>query len=112
MPGTRRFVSASLQEPIQDLPDGGFHARRKVRAVREGGVGLVDADEAGRAVSLLELFIAGCYEKSEEIDDSDGTFGAFVGQLFCDWIRARQTVGLSSVSDFPSDGRPDGAFPL
>lgn len=48
--------------------------------------------DASGAVDLLEIFIAGCYEKSDEIDDSSGSFGAFVRSLFCDWIRARQTA--------------------
>jgi len=47
---------------------------------------------AARAIALLELFIAGCYEKAEEIDDSGGDFGQFVSELFCDWIRARQAA--------------------
>ena len=36
-----------------------------------------------QAVDLLETFIAGCYEKAEEIDDSSGSFGSFVEELFC-----------------------------
>ncbi len=43
-----------------------------------------------RAVSLSEIFLAGAYEKAEEIDDSDGSFGDLVGKLFCNWVRARQ----------------------
>lgn len=61
-----------------------------VEAVRATIVPLVGKGEAGRAVALLETFIAGCYEKSEEIDGSSGDFGTFVEELFCDWIRARQ----------------------
>lgn len=49
--------------------------------------------KAAKSVALLELFIAGCYEKAEEIDDSSGEFGRFVCDLFCDWIRARQAAG-------------------
>jgi len=45
-----------------------------------------------QAVELLETFIAGCYEKAEEIDDSSGSFGMFVGDLFCAWIEARQAA--------------------
>jgi len=48
--------------------------------------------EAPRAVSLLETFNAGCYEKAEEIDDSGGSFGDFALELFGDWIRARQAA--------------------
>ena len=45
------------------------------------------------AVSLYETFLAGCYEKAEEIDDSSGSFGQFVHELFCGWIKARQAAG-------------------
>ncbi len=47
---------------------------------------------AARAAAFLELFIAGCYEKAEEIDDSCGELGQFVLDLFCEWIRARQAT--------------------
>ena len=33
-----------------------------------------------RAVTLYETFLAGCYEKAEEVDDSSGSFGQFVEQ--------------------------------
>ena len=46
-----------------------------------------------RAISLYETFLAGCYEKAEEQDDSSGGFGQFVGELFCGWIQARQAAG-------------------
>jgi hypothetical protein len=42
---------------------------------------LVKTDPA-RAVALYEAFIAGCTEKAEEVDDSDGEFGMFAGSLF------------------------------
>lgn len=54
------------------------------------------ADDARRAVRLLEAFIVGCYEKSEEINESSGGFGVFVRSLFCDWIRARQAAGAGA----------------
>jgi len=63
-----------------------------VEAVRAKIAPLIKKGEARRAVALLETFIAGCYEKSEEIDDSSGSFGQFVEELFCDWIRARQAA--------------------
>ena len=47
----------------------------------------------GRAASLYETFLAGCYEKVEESDDSSGSFGQFVDTLFCGWIKARQAAG-------------------
>lgn len=49
--------------------------------------------EPTRAVALYETFLAGCYEKAEEIDDSSGSFGQFVGELFSGWIKARQATG-------------------
>lgn len=53
---------------------------------------LVAADPS-RAVLLYEAFIAGCFEKAEEIDDSGGDFGSFVEGMFLAWIRARQAAG-------------------
>lgn len=52
---------------------------------------LVETDPA-RAVGLYEAFLAGCYQKAEELDDSSGSFGAFVAELFCGWVRARQAA--------------------
>ncbi len=53
-------------------------------------------ENASAAVRLYETFLAGCYEKADEIDDSDGDFGEFVGTLFCDWIRASQVAGADA----------------
>ncbi len=49
-------------------------------------------EESKRAISLYEIFIAGCYEKADEIDDSGGNLGMFVENLFCGWIKARQAA--------------------
>jgi len=49
--------------------------------------------EPARAVRLYETFLAGCYEKAEELDDSSGSFGQFVKDLYCGWIQARQAAG-------------------
>lgn len=48
-----------------------------------------------RAVALYEAFLAGCYEKADEIDDSSGSFGMFVTGLFCGWIKAHQAGGVA-----------------
>jgi hypothetical protein len=53
---------------------------------------LVEADPQ-RAVHLYETFIAGCYEKAEELDDSSGNFALFVDDLYAGWIKARQAAG-------------------
>lgn len=49
--------------------------------------------EPARAVGLFETFLAGCYEKVEELDDSSGNFGMFVVDLFCNWVKAQQKAG-------------------
>lgn len=49
--------------------------------------------EPTRAATLYETFLAGCYEKAEEIDDSSGSFGTFAQTLICGWIAARQAAG-------------------
>jgi len=53
---------------------------------------LVDTAPA-RAVALYATFLAGCYEKAEEVDGSSGDFGQCVDELFCGWIKARQADG-------------------
>ena len=64
--------------------------------------GLLADGQARRACELYEIFLAGCHEKAEEIHDSLGTFDTFFRELFCGWIKARQTVGhdpAGTVSD-------------
>jgi len=53
--------------------------------------GIIEASP-DRAVALYETFIAGCYEKAEEVDDSSGSLGAFGGGLFCGWVTARRAA--------------------
>ena len=55
---------------------------------------LVDNGEAERAVALYELFLAGCYDKMEECDDSGANLSMFWTELFCGWIQARQAAEL------------------
>ncbi len=45
-----------------------------------------------RAARLYETFLAGCYEKGEELDDSNGDFGMLANGLCCRWIEARQAA--------------------
>jgi tetratricopeptide (TPR) repeat protein len=53
---------------------------------------LIDTEPA-RAVVLYETFLAGCFEKADEVDDSSGDFGQYVHELFAGWISARQADG-------------------
>jgi len=46
-----------------------------------------------RAVRLYESFLAGCYERADDIDDSNGNFGMFVETLYMGLIKARQGAG-------------------
>jgi len=54
---------------------------------------LVESGEADQAVRLYEMFLSGCYEKAEEIDDSSGNLGMFFQDLFLSWIKTRQKAG-------------------
>src|SRR3990167_3993953 len=55
---------------------------------------LLKQGDAARAVSLYELFMAGSYDKMEELDDSSGNMGMFFEELFCSWVTARQNANL------------------
>ena len=59
----------------------------------ENQLGKLISTDPAQAVSLYETFLAGCHEKAGEIDDSSGSFGQFVGKLYCGWIKARQAEG-------------------
>ena len=56
-------------------------------------IGKLARAEPVRAATLYETFLAGCYEKAEELHDSSGSFGLFVDDLICAWIKARQASG-------------------
>ena len=55
----------------------------------EGEIAKLVASEPARAVTLYETFLAACNAKAEEVDDSDGEFGTFAGNLYCNWITSR-----------------------
>ncbi|MBI1876293.1 MAG: hypothetical protein HYS05_20705 [Acidobacteria bacterium] len=84
MPG--RFVSYNA----------GFSFVRELEAVEKRLSKWLSANPA-QAVGLYETFLAGCYEKAGEIHDSSGSFGDFVGQLHCVWIKARQATGADAT---------------
>jgi len=58
-------------------------------------IGRLVADDAERAATLYETFLAGCYEKAEEVDDSSGSFGMFAQSLISGWVAARQGAHAS-----------------
>jgi tetratricopeptide (TPR) repeat protein len=49
--------------------------------------------DPARAVRFYETFLAACYEKANEIDDSSGSFGQLVDTLYIGWLKARQAGG-------------------
>jgi len=53
------------------------------------------ASDPSRAVAMYEAFLAACYLKIEELDDSSGSFGQFVDGLYCGWLKARQAEGAA-----------------
>ena len=57
---------------------------------------LLKNGKAEQSVALYEIFLSGCYEKAEEIDDSNGGLGIFFNELFCSWIDARQKAKYNS----------------
>lgn len=60
------------------------------------GVQALTGCDPARATALCEAFLAGCHEKAEELDDSSGSFGQFVRDLICLWIKARQASGADA----------------
>ena len=56
-------------------------------------IGDLIASDPARATVLYETFLAGCGAKTEELDDSSGSFGQFAADLICGWLKARQASG-------------------
>lgn len=46
------------------------------------------------AVPVYEVFIAGCLEKGDEIDDSGDDLGSFLDELACAWSRSCEAAGM------------------
>lgn len=93
---TRSKIEAAMTEAFQP---GEFISYRAsfdfvcgLEDVAERLEALVEGGKAATAASLYELFLAGVYEKAEEIDDSGGSLGMFATDLFCGWARARQAA--------------------
>ena len=48
------------------------------------------ADDPECAVEVYEVFLSGCYDKADDIDDSSGGLGDFFQELFLIWVKVRQ----------------------
>jgi|SRR5579863_342227 len=46
------------------------------------------------AVPIYEVFIAGCLEKGDEVDDSGNDLGSFLDELACAWSQACEAAGM------------------
>jgi len=68
---------------------------RKLENVKEKIDDFVMKGAAKQCVPIYEMFLSGCYEKAEEIDDSGGNLGMFFEELFCSWVKARQKAGYA-----------------
>ena len=66
---------------------------------------LVAGGNAAEAVPLYEAFLAGTYEKMEQIDDSGGMLGMFFENLFCGWVKAREKAALSTEETLTQVGK-------
>lgn len=55
---------------------------------------IVDTTGGSRVVGYYEVFLAGCYLKIEEVDDSCDGLGMFFHELFCGWIKSRQAAEM------------------
>jgi hypothetical protein len=77
-----RFIAYNVSfDFVQELEE--VHTRLKE---------MIGAGGGAAAAAYLETFIAACFEKVEEIDDSGGGLGQLVEDLFCTWVHARQTA--------------------
>ena len=61
--------------------DGMFGFVQDLERVQAKLSSMVAGQEARQAVVLYEIFLAGCYEKIEECDDSGGSLGMFFQEL-------------------------------
>ncbi len=87
-----REIGAAL-EPGHFVYDRACHSFVRGLEAVERDVSELIRTAPDRAVGLYEAFLAGCFEKAGEVDDSSGSFGMFVQDLFCGWTKARQAAG-------------------
>ncbi len=78
----RAEIEVELEEALQPGRFIGYNASFDfvpgLEEVHTRLKGMIDAEEGAAAAIHLETFIAACYEKVEEIDDSSGGLGQLV----------------------------------
>ena len=87
-----RDLELALQ-PGKFIPDRACSAYVDDLEEIEARIVALAASDPVKAVTHYETFLACCFEKIQEVDDSSGSFGPFVAGLFCGWIKARQAAG-------------------
>lgn len=100
MSARARRPSDPLERAIEAALDpGGFVSQRGCFAFVsdleevETELAALVSEAPGRAAALYEAFLAGCYQKAEEVDDSGAQFSMFVTDLFCGSVTARRAAG-------------------
>lgn len=89
-----REIEAAF-DPGRFVPDWACFSFVTDLAEVEDEIARLIATSPARAIALYEAFLAGCYVKADELDDSSGSFGRFVSSLSCGWIRARQAAAAA-----------------
>jgi hypothetical protein len=85
-------VEAAMEEALCPGRYISEHASFSVVNELESVAARIAGTAPERAIGLYETFIAACYEKADEVDDSSGYFGTFGGSLFSRWVTARQAA--------------------
>ena len=94
-------IEAELEEALQPgrfiAYNASFDFVQELEEVHTRLKAMIGAGEGAPAAVHLETFIAACFEKVEEIDDSGESLGQVVEDLFCTWVRARQAAEAHSA---------------
>ncbi len=85
-------VEAAIEEALCPGRYVSEHASFSLVSELESVAARIAGAAPERAARLYETFIAACYEKADEVDDSSGFFGTFGGSLFSRWVTARQAA--------------------
>ncbi len=85
-------IELAMEEALRPGRHISEHASFSVASELESVAARIAEADPERAVGLYETFIAACYEKADEVDDSSGYLGMFGGSLFARWVTARQAV--------------------
>ena len=82
-------IELAMEEALRPGRYTSEHASFSVVNELESVAARIAEVDPERAVVLYETFIAACYEKADEVDDSSGYLGMFGGSLFTRWVTAR-----------------------